>query len=157
MEKGDMESALTNLQQALKNDEDSLMANYLFAIACQKTGRENEATQYFKKVIARYNSLAQMKSRFAEGFFYMGKCYFYLGDLANALKSLEKAVEFDTEAVDYHYSFGMLYSDADAFHALAEVQNELGNTADARENLKKAIELEPDNKKYQELKMKLGI
>lgn len=157
LEMGDAERALTNLEHALKQDKDNVMAIYLMAIAQQRTGHENEAVRNFQKVIERYASLTQVKSRFAEGYYYIGKCYFYLNDLEKALPNFEKAVEFDTEAVDYHYSFGMLYSDADAFFALAETQHALGQNSSASANLKKALELDPQNKKYQELKRKLGI
>jgi tetratricopeptide (TPR) repeat protein len=80
-----------------------------------------------------------------------------MGDLEKAAENLEKAVEFDTEAVDYHYSFGMLYSDADAFFSLAQVLHESGKTREASDNLKKALELEPNNQKFQQFKSKVGI
>jgi len=78
-------------------------------------------------------------------------------NLPEALKHLEKAVEYDTEDVDYHYSFGMLYSDADAFCSLAEVQHALGNHSEARDNLQKAIDLEPHNQRFSKVKSQLGI
>ncbi|GAB4276097.1 MAG: hypothetical protein Kow0029_17770 [Candidatus Rifleibacteriota bacterium] len=157
LETGNTEDAIVNLEHALKYDEDNIMATYLLAIAYQKSGKESESHKLFKKVIDRYANLVNIKPKFAEGYFYIGKSYFYLGDLANAAANLKKAVEYDTEEITYHYSFGMLYSDADAFFALAEVQHESGDTTAAKENLKKALEIEPDNKKYQELKHKLGI
>ena len=157
IEQNDPERAITNLEQALKKDGENLMATYLMAIACKKVGRENESSKHFKSVISRYSHLIEIKNKFAEGYYYIGKSHFYMGDLANALENLKKAVEFDTETVDYHYSFGMLYSDADAFFALAEVLDEIGNSAEAIVNLKKALELEPQNPKFQGLKSKLGI
>ena len=51
----------------------------------------------------------------------------------------------------------MFYSDAEAFASLAEIQAKRGETADAKENILKALALEPENKKLQELKLKLGF
>jgi tetratricopeptide (TPR) repeat protein len=155
--KEEYSQAVDYLQQALNNDPDHLMANFLMGIACKNTGKENQANNYFNAVIARYKTLTNMKSRFAEGYYYIGKCYHYMGDLEKAAENLEKAVEFDTEAVDYHYSFGMLYSDADAFFSLAQVLHESGKTREASDNLKKALELEPNNQKFQQFKSKVGI
>jgi tetratricopeptide (TPR) repeat protein len=157
LEKGEFDGAFEYLNHALQHDPDHLMANYLMGITCKKTGRENEANKYFGAVINRYTSLANMKTRFAEGYYYIGKCHYLMGELPKAVANLKKAVEYDTEEVDYHYSFGMLYSDAEAFHALAEVLHEMGNDTEARENLKKAVELEPDNQKFQQLRNQIGV
>jgi tetratricopeptide (TPR) repeat protein len=157
IELGDPERAITNLETALQHDRENVMANYLLAIAKQKVGKENEAYTVFKNVIDRYTTLTKVKGNFAEGYYYIGKSHFYMGELNKALENLKKAVEFDTEAVDYHYSFGMLYSDADAFFALAEVLYALDDNTEAIANLKNALNLDPQNKKYQELKSKLGL
>ncbi|MEW6710366.1 MAG: tetratricopeptide repeat protein [Candidatus Riflebacteria bacterium] len=154
---GDNERAITNLQTALSKDPENLMASYLMAIACKNSGMENEANKYFKKVLDRYQHLVQSKSRFAEGHYYIGRCYFYLNNLEEALPHLEKAVEYDTDQIDFHYSFGMLYSDADAFYALAEAYQANGSTGKAFENLNKALAIDPQNPKFNDLKNKLGV
>ncbi|MGM0598387.1 MAG: tetratricopeptide repeat protein [Candidatus Rifleibacteriota bacterium] len=155
-EKQDYENAVTNLQIAIQKDSENIMASYLLGIVSAKIGKESQARQLFKAVVDRYSQLINMKPKFAEGYYYIGKTHFFLGDLENAVKNLKKAVELDTEDVDYHYSFGMLYSDAEAFFALAEALLENENPSEAREYINKALELEPNNPKYQELKSKVG-
>ena len=71
-------------------------------------------------------------------------------------KNIELAIEFDTDAIQNHYSFDMFYTDAEAFATLAEIQNKLGKRDSAKENILKAVSLEPNNKKLLDLKTKLG-
>jgi predicted Zn-dependent protease len=51
----------------------------------------------------------------------------------------------------------MFYSDAEAFASLAEIQAKMNKVSEAKENILKALSLEPENKKLQELKLKLGF
>ncbi len=149
--------AIDAFKKALMDDSDNLMATFNLAIALISVGKDTEAKNHFNKVIARYKQLVGFKERFAEGYYYIGLSNFYMGNLDDAIKNLQKAVEFDTEEVDYHYSFGMLYSDADAFYSLAEAQIAANNSTEARENLKQALALEPDNQKFLSLKSKVGM
>ncbi len=157
MMRGDLENAVSNLENAVAADADDIMASFTLACAYQMLGNSDKSTRLFNKVIDRYKELVAIKKRFAEGHYYIGRSYFFMGNLAEAVKYLEKAVEYDTEDVDYHYSFGMLYSDADAFCSLAEVQHALGKYSEARENLEKAIKLNPNNPHFSKVKSQLGV
>ena len=94
--------------------------------------------------------VVKVKTRFAEGHYYIGRAYFSWKNIN--LPLLQRAVDYDTEAVDYHYSFGMLYSDADAFCALAEAQFAAGMLAQAKENIDKALALVPESPRFQKVK-----
>lgn len=143
--------AIENLKIALNKDKDDLMARFTLGVALVKVDRAEEARQHFTKVIERYSTLVKVKDRFAEGEYYLGRSNFYLQQYDKAVGHLRKAVEFDTEEVDYHFSFGMLYSDADAFCALAEALAAQGNHSEARDALKRALELEPHNERFLQL------
>ncbi|MBU1106323.1 MAG: tetratricopeptide repeat protein [Candidatus Riflebacteria bacterium] len=157
MMRGELEEAITNLNRAIEANPEDIMSSFTLACAYNMLGETEKATRLFNKVIGRYGDLVAVKKRFAEGHYYIGRSYFIIGNLTEALKHLEKAVEYDTEDVDYHYSFGMLYSDADAFCSLAEVQHALGSHSEARENVQKAIALEPHNQRFSKVKSQLGI
>ncbi len=157
MVRGEHEEAINNLLKALAGDQDDIMSSFTLACAYQIQDDKEKAEKLFKKVIDRYSKLVDMKKRFAEGHYYIGRSYFFMGNLGEALKHLEKAVEYDTEDVDYHYSFGMLYSDADAFCSLSEAQHANGNYPEASENMAKAIKLSPENPRFSKIKSQLGI
>ena len=157
MMRGEIEEAIRNLNRAIDADTDDIMSSFTLACAYNMLGETDKAIRLFNKVIGRYDELVAVKKRFAEGHYYIGRSYFMMGNLPEALKHLEKAVEYDTESVDYHYSFGMLYSDADAFCSLAEVQHALGKHSEARDNLQKAINLEPHSQRFSKVKSQLGI
>ncbi len=154
---GKIDESIESINNALVARPDDLMSCYTLGCAYHQKGMQNEADKMFKKVINRYSDLIQVKTQFAEGYFYIGKCNFFMEELDKAVENLQKAVDFDTEEVDYHYSFGMLYSDAEAFCALAEAQHAAGLHDAARDNLKKALELEPGNQRFFQLKSSLGI
>ncbi len=157
MMRGELEQAIDNLQKAVSADTDDIMASFTLACAFQMKGDNDKSARLFNKVIERYGELVNVKKRFAEGHYYIGRAYYFMGNLPEALKHLEKAVEYDTEDVDYHYSFGMLYSDADAFCSLAEAQHASGKYSEARENLEKAIKLNPQNPHFSKIKSQLGL
>lgn len=157
MMRGELEEAISHLNKAVSASPDDIMSSFTLACAYQMLGQADNATRLFKKVIDRYNELVNVKKRFAEGHYYIGRSYFFMGNLPEALKHLEKAVEYDTEDVDYHYSFGMLYSDADAFCSLAETLHALGRFSEAREAMDKAIKISPNNQHFSKIKSQLGI
>lgn len=108
-------------------------------------------------VINRYSELARHKNRFAEGHYYISRSFFLMGDAHKAVEHLEKAVEFDTDEVDHHYSFGMLFT---AMLTLSVPLPKLSSTVvrkDARQNLGKALKLEPQNQKFIKIKNELGL
>lgn len=150
------DEAIGALQKARKGDKLNLMATFNLGIALHQTGRGEEAVRMFTAVIDRYKQLVGIKDKYAEGNYYIGRSLYYLGKTPEAITFLKLAVQYDTEEVDYHYSFGMLYSDADAFFALAEAQNANSETSLARENVKNALEIEPDNQNYLNLQQQIG-
>lgn len=154
-ETGDYEAAVMDARKALAANPEDVMARFVLARSYVALGKDSNATEHFRQVIDRYGHLVKIKDRFAEGHYYIGRANFYMERYKLAVEHLAKAVEYDTEDVDYHYSFGMLYSDADAFCALAEAQLAFGVPNLALENIEKALELSPDNARY--LKVKQSI
>ncbi len=154
---GNVEDAIANLRTALADHPEEVMSAFTLACALQIKGEHQEATRLFQQVINRYSELTRVKTRFAEGHYYIGRSFFLMGESAKAVEHLEKAVEFDTEAIDHHYSFGMLYSDADAFCSLAEAQYDCGRKEDARQNINKAVALEPENQRFIKIRNDLGF
>ncbi|MDD3147727.1 MAG: tetratricopeptide repeat protein [Candidatus Riflebacteria bacterium] len=154
---GQVDDAVANLRTALADHPEEVMTVFTLACALQIKGEHEQANRLFLQVINRYTELTRVKSRFAEGHYYIGRSLFLMGQSAKAVEHLEKAVEFDTEAIDHHYSFGMLYSDADAFCSLAEAQYDCGRHEEARQNINKALTLEPTNKRFEKIRNDLGF
>lgn len=150
------DEAINDLKLALVKDPSDLMARFTLGRALLKKDRTVEAHQQFDKVVEHYESLIRIKDRYAEGHFYIGRCHFFTGKAEKALPFLLKAVEFDTDEIDYHFSFGLLYSDADAFSAVAEAYQATGDRAKARDFLAKALELEPQNERLLGFQARLG-
>lgn len=150
------DEAINNLKLAVVKDPSDLMARFTLGRALLKKERTVEARQQFEKVIEHFTALTRVKERYAEGNFYLGRCHFFMQRFDKAVEHLLKAVEYDTEEIDYHFSFGLLYSDADAFFAVAEAYDALGDRAKAREYLGKALELEPTNQRFLGFQARLG-
>ncbi|MFZ2957403.1 MAG: tetratricopeptide repeat protein [Candidatus Ozemobacteraceae bacterium] len=140
--------AIDNLKRALVKDQGDVMARYNLGLAFLKVNRATEAHTQFEKVAEHYTTLTRVKDRYAEGHFYIGRCYFFQQRFDRAVEHLKKAVEFDTDAIDFHYSFGMLYSDGDAFAALAEACSAVGDKKAARDAVQRALNLEPQNERF---------
>ncbi|MBF0498954.1 MAG: tetratricopeptide repeat protein [Candidatus Riflebacteria bacterium] len=148
LEIGMFGEAIDNLKRALVKDQGDIMARYNLGIAFQKVNRSSESHAQFEKVIEHYSTLTRVKERYAEGHFYIGRCYFFQQRYDRAIDHLKKAVEYDTDDIDFHYSFGMLYSDGDAFAALAEALIAGGDKKAARDTIRKALDLEPQNERF---------
>ena len=146
-----------SIKAALQAGSSNTMANYYYAQVLQKLGNNDNAKEYFDRIIEKYSRLVKSKPNLAEGYYYLGKCYFFLEDYEKAEENLKLAIKYDTDTIDNHYSFDMFYSDAEAFAALAEIQAKMSKVSEAKENILKALALEPENKKLQELKLKLGF
>ncbi len=150
------DEAISDLKLALVKDPSDLMARFTLGRALLKKDRAVDAHQQFEKVVEHYESLVRIKDRYAEGHYYIGRCHFFMGKPEKALPFLLKAVEFDTDEIDYHFSFGLLYSDADAFFAVAEAYHATGEQRRAREFLTKALELEPQNERFLSFQSRIG-
>lgn len=151
-ERGMHSEAIENAKKGLIANENDVMARFTLACAYLAQGYTNNAYENFSRVVERYSELVKVKTRFAEGHYYIGRAYFFMEKYKLAVENLQRAVDYDTEAVDYHYSFGMLYSDADAFCALAEAQFAAGMLAQAKENIDKALDLVPESPRFQKVK-----
>ncbi len=151
---------VSNKKNATENElnmgSSNTMAVYYYAQVLLKLGNTSEANMYFDRIIEKFTMISKNKKNAAEAHYYIGKAQFFKGNFEEAVKNLKLAVEYDTDKIYNHYSFDMFYSDAEAFAALAEAQNQLGQTSEAKENILKAISLEPENKKLLEIKMKMG-
>lgn len=143
-------------KEAIKINPNNVMATFVCARAMKHMCADKDAIPLFRKVIKTYTEIGYIKSEFAEGHYYIGLSHFMIGELDKALEHLEKTIEYDGEPY-YQHSFGMTYSDADAFSYLAEVQHALGKTAEASESIKKALELDPDSQRLIQVKAQLGI
>ena len=146
-----------SIKQEIQASSSNTMANYYYAQILLKLGQEDNAKNYFNRIIEKYNRLVRSKPNLAEGYFYLGKCYYFIGDFEKAEENMKLAIKYDTDTITNHYSFDMFYSDAEAFASLAEIQTKRGESSEAKENILKALALEPENKKLQELKLKLGF
>ena len=146
-----------SIKQELQASSSNTMANYYYAQILLKLGQEDNAKIYFNRIIEKYSRLVRSKPNLAEGYYYLGKCYYFIGDFEKAEENMKLAIKYDTDTITNHYSFDMFYSDAEAFASLAEIQTKRGESAEAKENILKALALEPENKKLQELKLKLGF
>lgn len=146
-----------SIKQELQAGSSNTMANYYYGQLLMKLGQEDNAKIYFNRIIEKYSRLVRSKPNLAEGYYYIGKCYYFIDDLEKAEENLKLAIKYDTDTITNHYSFDMFYSDAEAFASLAEIQAKRGETSEAKENILKALALEPENKKLQELKLKLGF
>ncbi len=155
-EQGNYDDALKSFEVVLQEDEFQTMSVYYSAIILLQKGEITRANNYFNKIIEKYARLVRSRPNFAEGYYYIGKAYFYMEDYEKAEENLILANKYDTEEISNHYSFDMFYSDAEAFAALAEAQSKLGKTDEAKQNILKALALEPNNKKLLDLKAKLG-
>ncbi|MBF0548136.1 MAG: tetratricopeptide repeat protein [Candidatus Riflebacteria bacterium] len=153
---GMFSEAIENLKRALVKDPADIMARYFLGVSFLKVGKNNDAILQFEKVIEHYSMLIRIKDRFAEGHYFIGRCYFFEQKYEKSVEYLRKAVEYDTEEVDFHFSFGMLYNDAEAFASLAESQFFFGDLKAATENIAKAIDLEPNNERFVSLQQKIS-
>ncbi len=140
--------AIENLKKALVKDQNDIMARFTLGMAYQKIQKKTDAQQQFETLIEQYSHLAQLKDRFAEAHYYIGRAYFFMENYAKAIEHLKMAVEFDTERVDHHFSFGMYYRDADAFFAMGEALAASGDKIAARVYLQKALDLDSENQKF---------
>jgi len=150
LEMGLYSEAIESLRKAILKDPMDIMACFVLGIAFLKVNKQPDAFRQFEKVIEHFSNLAQVKQRFAEANFFIGKSYYFMQDYEKAVTFLKKAIEFDTEEVDHHFSFGLFYSDGDAFFALSEAYFAQGDKKSAREALEKALNLEPNNQKFLE-------
>lgn len=151
------EEALASFNNVLIENASHPMSAYYTARIYDLHGKTDKAKDFFTKVIEHFSKIIHNKSKATEGYYYIGKCHFYLGNYAEAVNFLQLAVDNDTDTIYNHYSFDMFYTDAEAFASLAEAQSKLGKTSEAKENILKAIALEPNNQELVNLKTKLGF
>ena len=148
IEKKEYERALGFLRKMLVADPMAIAARYYNGLALYLMGKKAAASAEFSEVIARYSALIRIKPNYAEAHYFIGMAYFYNANYKEAELNIKRAIELDTDKIDFHYSLGLAYSDADAFYAMANIQKALNNEAAADEYLKKAAGLEPQNPKF---------
>lgn len=148
IEKKEYEQALGFMRKMLVADPTNVAARYYNGLALHSMGKNSAAAVEFGEVITRYSSLLKIKPNYAEANYFIGMAYFYNANYKEAEKYLKRALELDTDKIDFHYSLGLAYSDADAFYAMANIHKALANGSQAEEFLKKAVALEPENEKF---------
>lgn len=148
IEKKEYDKALECLNTLSKTDPTNIAIHFYKGLIFQAQGKKELATFEFGEVVARYLSLLKFKPNFAEANYFIGLAYFYNKNYSEAEKYIERAIALDTDKIDFHYSLGLTYSDADAFYIMANIKKAKGNEREAYEFLNKAIELEPKNEKF---------
>lgn len=152
---GDSERAVSYLETALEADDLDIMANFVLGNILYDVGQTDRANEMLEWVIDGFKDTIKAKPSFAEAYYYIGYCKFIMGNYQEALENMLKAAEYDTAEIDYHYSFGMLYGDADVFCALAQIYSATGDRQKASESMKKAFEIEPENDRFREIARQL--
>ena len=99
---GRYQMALSQLQEADKNNRNDAYSTFYLALALEKTGKLEEAALLYEKLLARipsysqlYYQLANLKGKLdekGEGFYYYGYYYWYEGDLDSAKYHYSKAI-----------------------------------------------------------------
>ncbi|MEZ7891658.1 MAG: tetratricopeptide repeat protein [Candidatus Wallbacteria bacterium] len=148
VEKGEYFNALECFKKAIADDPTNVMARYYNGLALKMAGKLKEASYEFQSVIERYSGLIKIKKNYAEGYYFIGLSYYQLDNMKEAEVNVKKAIELDTDKIDYHFSFGLYYSDGDSFFAMAQIKKAQGDSAAAREYIEKALKFDPENKKF---------
>ncbi len=136
----DIDKAITFLKKNLVLTPSSVFAWYYLALAYLEKGDRKEAEEYLNNVIDSLTMQIEENDKNPVYYFFRGRAHYWLGNLEEARKDIEKAIELDVEYIDYHLEEGLGYSDADAFVALAEVLKKLSDYY-----LEKALEVDPNN------------
>lgn len=102
LKSGQYEKALAQLQDARKAERNNIYTNFYLAMALEKTGKLQQATDLYEGMIAMmpdysqlYYQLANVKASLGkqgEGFYYYGYYYWYEGNLYKAKYHYTKAV-----------------------------------------------------------------
>ena len=102
LKSGRYEEALLHLREARKAERNNAYATFYLAMALEKTGKVQEASDFYEELLITipdfaklYYQLANVKAALGlqgEGFYYYGYYYWYEGDLKNAQYYFSKAV-----------------------------------------------------------------
>jgi tetratricopeptide (TPR) repeat protein len=140
------------LKKAILEDPADIGARYILGRTLLKMNRTQDAKVQFEKVLTKYSSLIEVNPEHAEAYYFSGKVYFYMDDMAKASWCFSKAIELDTDEVYYHQSHSLGYSDCEAFISLCETYLIMEETDNAYRAIKSALTLEPFNPRANELK-----
>ena len=89
-----------------------------------------------------FETILEENNDIAEAHYYLGKCFFRLGDLDEAIAQGEKAVELDEENAEYHFELGMMYSEDARDASIFTAPFVAGNI---KEQFQRTIELDPNH------------
>ncbi|GEM_PF-959123 len=145
LKKGDLKKAATFLLRALNIAPTSLVARYHYAVLLLRKRKLDEAEHNFRVVIEQTTRSLEISAQNPGVYFFRGKANFHIFNYGDAKRDISRAIELDTEEIDYHVYEGLGYSDADAYVALGEVYKKIGDKIKAEEYWKKALEIEPDH------------
>jgi len=124
-EKGDLEQAITDCDQAIAPDSQDAQAYYDRGVICAKSGDLERAIRDFDKAI-------ELSPDYGAAYHDRGNAYGALGDLEGAIRDHDKAIELDPDNAQGYYSRGLDYANA-------------GDPEQAIRDFTKAIELNPDH------------
>jgi superkiller protein 3 len=148
----DFEKAKSFLIKALEKDSEDHQARFYLALICNEENDITNRDKYFQEVIQNYEGMLKIKSKdFPEARYFIGLCNYYMEKYQLAFDNIKKAIELDSNQVDFHQSFGLGYSDAEAFYYLGKTAEKLGNSDFKEKCFKKAKELEPNNLLFQNI------
>ena len=63
----------------------------------------------FQESISSFEKAKKEMPSNSDPYYYLGKCYFEIGDVENALLNYQKAIELNKDIPEYHYSLGILF------------------------------------------------
>jgi Flp pilus assembly protein TadD len=153
-DKGDPESAIKKLKNAVVEYPNQISAHYNLAVLCNSLGRLDEAVKNFQKT-------AELNPLDASIFNNLGVLYFTIGDFEQAEANFRKAISQETNDVEAIYGLGRVYqklakngNDLKFEAYKTELKNEIerlnedGKTDKAWKLSEKLIKLIPDNAEY---------
>lgn len=103
-ERGDIESAIANLEGCIKNEPDSAEVYLYYGTLLRQKGLLNEARKAFEKALG--------KNRFmAKAFYQLGLLERTRGNLGTARELLQRAIQLTPDDPYAHYQLGMTYKE----------------------------------------------
>jgi tetratricopeptide (TPR) repeat protein len=101
------------LEQFARNQPDSALANYYYAVALWKQYRGVESGSEDSSVLQRIEALLQkaiaVDPKFDEAYVQLGTLYYARGNFPQAISAYKKAIEVNPQSAEAHYRLGSAY------------------------------------------------
>lgn len=135
MDAGDYESAKTQLETILAEDEENAEAHFKLGLVAFNMGNYDEARQHFNR------SLELEPDRAAAVHHNLGVLAYQLGNMETALDEFQTALEADPDDADTHYQLGATYLIL-AF-PMGAMEPDAERLAQAQMEFERALEVSP--------------